>query len=388
MPDYYAMRDARGALILEDGRIFSGEPFGAAVDVEGEAVFTTTMTGYQEVATDPSFRGQIVCMTYPLIGNYGVTPEDEQSRRPWIAGMVVREYCDEPSHWRSQETFASYLTRLGIPALHSVDTRALTRHIRRHGAMRALLVSDRAGRDDDELRERARHAWSPGDEDVVASVTTPEPRDLLPEAPLHLVLIDCGVKENIIASLERRGVRVTVVPYGTPAAEILALDPDGIVTSPGPGDPENAERAIGTTRELIDSGTPYMGICLGHQLLALAVGARTSKLKFGHRGGNHPVKDLTTGLVRITSQNHGYQVDAGSVPLDQGWRVSQINLNDGSVEGLEHVGRPIFSIQYHPEGSPGPQDNQYLFDRFLARVEQVRRERAGVAASRMDMIGE
>ena len=374
MPD---VLDLRGALILEDGRIFRGEPFGAPVDAEGEAVFTTTMTGYQEVATDPSFRGQIVCMTYPLIGNYGVTPGDEQSRRPWIAGMIVREYCDEPSHCRSVGTFAEYLRQAGIPALHSVDTRALTRHIRVHGAMRALLVSDRAGRSDQGLRDRARHAWAPGDEDVVGSVTTPLERDLQPDEPLHLVLVDCGVKENIIASLEQRGMHVTVVPYDTTAAEIMALEPDGVVTSPGPGDPENAEPAIGTVRSLLDTQIPYMGICLGHQLLALAVGARTSKLKFGHRGGNHPVKDLTTGLVTITSQNHGYQVDASSVPLDKGWRVSQVNLNDGSVEGLEHADLPVFSIQYHPEGSPGPLDSQYLFDRFIDRVRESRRQRLG-----------
>ncbi|HUZ00871.1 MAG TPA: glutamine-hydrolyzing carbamoyl-phosphate synthase small subunit [Thermomicrobiaceae bacterium] len=369
------MLDLPGALILEDGRIFNGEPFGALADAEGEAVFTTTMTGYQEVATDPSFRGQIVCMTYPLIGNYGVTPGDEQSRRPWIAGMIVREYCDEPSHYRSVGTFAAYLRANAIPALHSVDTRALTRHIRVHGAMRALIVSDRAGRSDDDLRHRARRAWSPGDEDVVSSVTTPTQRDLQPEEALHLVLIDYGVKENIITSLARRAVRVTVVPYHTTAAEIMALEPDGVVTSPGPGDPENAQPAIGTVRTILNARIPFMGICLGHQLLALAVGARTSKLKFGHRGGNHPVKDLTTGLVTITSQNHGYQVDATSVPLDMGWRVSQVNLNDGSVEGLEHDDLPAFSIQYHPEGSPGPLDSQYLFDRFIDRVREFSQQR-------------
>lgn len=380
---------ARGALVLEDGRIFRGEPFGALVDAEGEAVFTTTMTGYQEVATDPSFRGQIVCMTYPLIGNYGVAPGDEQSRQPWIAGMVVREYCDEPSHWRSAGTFSSYLRAKGIPALHSIDTRALTRHIREHGAMRALLVAETAGRTDEELLERARRAWVPGDEDVVASVTALANRRIDGEAVApHVVLVDCGVKENIIHSLERRGVRVTVVPYQTSAENILALNPDGVITSPGPGDPENADDvAIDSVRGLLDAQVPYMGICLGHQLLALAIGAKTSKLKFGHRGGNHPVKDLTTGLVYITSQNHGYQVDAGSVPLDQGWRVSQLNLNDSSVEGLEHVTLPVFSIQYHPEGSPGPQDNQYLFDRFLSRVrEQQAKKRTASSSERTSQV--
>lgn len=371
MPEYHT---SQGALILEDGRIFRGEPFGALVDAEGEAVFTTSMTGYQEIATDPSFRGQLVCMTFPLIGNYGVSQGDDQSRRPWIAGLIVREYCDEPSHWRLKETLHEYLRRHGIPALHSVDTRALTRHLRDHGAMRALLVADRAGLSDDELRERARQAWSPTDEDVVASVSISAPREVQAEGDPHLVLLDCGLKEHIVTSLTRRGARVTVVPYDTPAAEILALRPDGIVTSPGPGDPAQAEAALATVRDLLVTDLPFFGICLGHQLLALAIGARTSRLTFGHRGGNHPVKELATGRVRITSQNHGYQVDAASVPVADGWRVSQISLNDGTVEGLEHVERPVFSIQYHPEGAPGPLDSQDLFDRFLERVRQYRRQ--------------
>ncbi len=361
-----------GALILEDGRIFGGEPFGAPVDVEGEAVFTTTMTGYQEVATDPSFRGQIVCMTYPLIGNYGVMADDDQSRQPWIAGMIVREYCDEPSNWRSTGTFADYLARHGIPALRGVDTRALTRHLRLHGTMRALMVHDRQRWTAAELRERARSAWSPGDVDVVKDVTTIVQRNLQMDAPLHVVVIDCGVKERILQSLQQRGVRVSVVPYDSAPEEILALNPDGVLTSPGPGDPAHIEPAVHTIRTLIDARMPYLGVCLGHQLLALAIGARTSKLKFGHRGGNHPVKDLMTGLVYITSQNHGYQVDAGSVPLDRGWRVAYVSLNDGSVEGLTHISLPVFSIQYHPEGAPGPQDSQYLFDRFIRTIQRRR----------------
>lgn len=365
-----------GALILEDGRIFGGEPYGALAEAEGEAVFTTTMTGYQEVATDPSFRGQIVCMTYPLIGNYGVMAEDDQSRQPWIAGMIVREDCDEPSNWRSTGTFASYLERHGIPALRSVDTRALTRHLRLHGTMRALLVHDRQRWTAAELRERARSAWLPGDTDVVKDVTTVVQRDFLIDAPLHIVVIDCGVKEHILHSLQQRGVRVSVVPYDTAAEEILALYPDGVLTSPGPGDPARIEPLVHTIRTLIDARIPYLGVCLGHQLLALAIGARTSKLKFGHRGGNHPVKDLTTGQVYITSQNHGYQVDAGSVPLERGWRVSQVSLNDGSVEGLTHISLPVFSIQYHPEGAPGPQDSQYLFDRFIRTIQRSRAERS------------
>lgn len=358
-----------GALVLEDGRIFPGAPFGAETDAEGEAVFTTVMTGYQEVATDPSFYGQIVCMTYPLIGNYGVCPEDDQSRRPWIAGMVVREYCDEPSHWRSTGTLGDYLKRHGIPALHSVDTRALTRHLRTRGVMRAVLVSNRAGRSDEELRELARQAWTPNAADVVPAVAG-QPRTLGPEDAPHVVLIDCGVKEHIVESLLRRGVRVTVMPYGTTAKAILSLAPDGVLTSPGPGDPVNAAAAVFTVRDLARSGLPFFGICLGHQLLALAAGARTSKLKFGHRGGNHPVKDLLSGAVHMTSQNHGYQVDADSLPADQGWQVWMVNVNDGTVEGLRHRSLPVMSVQYHPEGSPGPHDNQYLFDEFLALVKE------------------
>lgn len=358
-----------GALVLEDGRIFPGVPFGAETDAEGEVVFTTVMTGYQEVATDPSFFGQIVCMTYPLIGNYGVCPEDDQSRRPWIAGMVVREYCDEPSHWRSTGTLGEYLARHGIPALHSVDTRALTRHLRTRGVMRAVLVSNRVGRSDEELRELARQAWTPNSADVVPAVAG-QPRTLGPEDAPHVVLIDCGVKEHIVESLLRRGVRVTVVPYGTTAKAILSLAPDGVLTSPGPGDPVNAAAAVFTVRDLARSGLPFFGICLGHQLLALAAGARTSKLKFGHRGGNHPVKDLLSGAVHMTSQNHGYQVDADSLPADQGWQVWMVNVNDGTVEGLRHRSLPVMSVQYHPEGSPGPQDNQYLFDEFLALVKE------------------
>lgn len=363
-----------GALVLEDGQIFPGVPFGAETDAEGEAVFTTVMTGYQEVATDPSFYGQIVCMTYPLIGNYGVCPEDDQSRQPWIAGMVVREYCAEPSHWRSSGSFGDYLAHHGIPALHSVDTRALTRHLRTRGVMRALLVSERAGRSDEELRELARQAWTPNASDVVPAVAG-QPRTLGPEDAPHVVLIDCGVKEHIIESLLRRGVRVTVVPYGTTAKAILSLTPDGVLTSPGPGDPVNAAAAVFTVRDLARSGLPFFGICLGHQLLALAAGARTSKLKFGHRGGNHPVKDLLSGSVHMTSQNHGYQVDAESLPADQGWQVWMVNVNDGTVEGLRHRSLPVISVQYHPEGAPGPQDNQYLFDEFLALVREYRERR-------------
>ena len=374
-----SVRKGDAAVILEDGRVFRGVSFGAERDAEGEVVFTTSMTGYQEVATDPSFRGQIVCMTYPIIGNYGVTADDDQSRQPWISGMIVRDYTDWPSNWRSQGTLADYFKRHDIPAISGVDTRALTRHIRRQGAMRGLLVASIDDRSLDDLKARARTAWTPADANVVADVTTDEPRDV-GHGDLHVVLIDCGVKENILESLERRGVRVTVVPFDTPYDDIAALHPDGVLTSPGPGDPEQAAPAAETIRALIDARVPYLGVCLGHQLLAHAIGATTSKLKYGHHGGNHPVLDIGSGRVHITSQNHGYQVDASSVPERDGWRVSQINLNDRSVEGLAHATLPVFSIQYHPEGAPGPQDTQYVFDQFVELLRAGKRQSEGVTA--------
>ncbi|MEX1158501.1 MAG: glutamine-hydrolyzing carbamoyl-phosphate synthase small subunit [Thermomicrobiales bacterium] len=371
-----SFRNGNAAVVLEDGRMFNGVSFGADRDAEGEVVFTTSMTGYQEVATDPSFRGQIVCMTYPIIGNYGVTHDDEQSRQPWISGMIVRDYNDVPSNWRSERSLAAYFRAHDIPAISGVDTRALTRHIRTIGAMRGLLVASVDGRSPEALRERARNAWSPSDANVVADVSSDEQR-VVGSGDLHVVLLDCGVKENILESLRRRGVHVTVVPFDTPIEDIRALKPDGVLTSPGPGDPENADPAIETVRAVVDDGVPYLGVCLGHQLLALAIGASTSKLKFGHRGGNHPVMDLESGRVYVTAQNHGYQVDSGSVPTGDGWRVSQVNLNDGSVEGLAHAELPIFSVQYHPEGSPGPQDNQYVFDRFLDLLRDRKRRGEG-----------
>ncbi len=332
------------------------------------------MTGYQEVVTDPSFYGQLVCMTYPLIGNYGVCDEDEQSRRPWAAGLIVREYCDRPSHWKARETLANYLERWGIPGLADVDTRALTRHLRIHGTMRAILVPDRTGLTDAELVAWAQRAWTPDREDVVPAVRG-EPATFGPADAPHIVLIDCGVKRNIIASLLRRSVRLTVLPYGVDAATVLALEPDGIVVSPGPGDPTRATDAIETVRVLATSGIPFFGICLGHQLLALAAGARTIKLTFGHRGGNHPVKDIFTGRVRITSQNHGYCVARDSIPEHDGWQVWMINVNDGTVEGLRHRSLPVLTVQFHPEGSPGPQDSQDLFDAFVELVQQRWRAR-------------
>lgn len=357
--------------MLADGRVFRGTPFGAEREAEGEAVFTTTMTGYQEVATDPSFRGQIVCMTYPLIGNYGVNEDDDQSRQPWIAGMIVREYCDEPNYWRSTSTLAEYFKQHDVPALMGVDTRALTKHVRREGAMPAILFSHIADTDIPAAIERAGSAWTPAKSDVVAEVSISEAYST-GEGDPHIVLIDCGVKKHIIESLTERGAKVTVVPFSATATEIRALNPDGVLTSPGPGDPEMVDGTAEAVGEIVQAGLPYFGVCLGHQLLALSIGASTSKLKFGHRGGNHPVQNLDDGLVRITAQNHGYQVDSASIPEGVGWRVSEINLNDGSVEGLAHETLPVFSVQYHPEGSPGPQDSDSLFDRFIDLVNTTK----------------
>jgi carbamoyl-phosphate synthase small subunit len=338
------------------------------VDGEGEIVFTTTMVGYQEVCTDPSFRGQLVCMTYPLIGNYGVNPEDDESRQPWIAGLIVREYCDEPSHFRATGTLGDYLKRGSIPAISGVDTRALTRHIRAVGDTRAVLVTRAARLSDQALVERAQRAPLPGEHDVVSEVRESAIESLGEGDGPHIVILDCGVKRNIIRSLQRRGARVSVVPYGTPFATIAALAPDGVIVSPGPGDPANLDAGLDVVRAILEHKLPYFGICLGHQLLARAIGADTSKLKFGHRGGNHPVRDTRTGQVTITSQNHGFQVEADTLPRQGEWEIALVNLNDGSVEGLAHRERPIMSVQFHPEASPGPWDNDALFDRFLDMV--------------------
>lgn len=374
------------ALALADGRVYRGRAFGAPVSASGEAVFTTTMTGYQEVCTDPSFRGQIVCMTYPLIGNYGVNTEDDESREPWIAGLIVREHSLAPSNWRSVGTLDAYLKRHGIPAIAGIDTRALTRHIRSVGDTRAVLVPDALELGDAELIDRARNAPLPGEFDVVGEVMVSSPETEGPADGVHVVVVDCGVKRNIIRSLLKRGARVTVVPYGTPYDEITALDPDGVIVSPGPGDPANLDAGLDVVRQLLAEERPYFGICLGHQLLARAIGAETTKLKFGHRGGNHPVRNELTGRVTITAQNHGFRVLGESVPQAEGWRVDLTNLNDGTVEGLAHDRLPILSVQFHPEASPGPHDNGELFDRFLeiAGERQTTLAGAGGPAARED----
>lgn len=371
---------APAVLVLEDGRIFRGWGFGSDDPAEGEVVFNTSMTGYQEICTDPSYRGEIVCLTYPLIGNYGVTNHDDESRQPWISGLIVRDYSPEWSNWRAQGSLHQYLKHHHLPGLHGIDTRALTRHLRSQGLQRGMILRVEAGSTEADLVARARQVLMPGDKNVVADVTTPSlyrypaiPIDSSTQvAGMRLAVIDCGLKENILRSLATRGIETTVLPYDAKLGDILALQPDAVFTSPGPGDPERNATTIETLQGVLGRQIPFFGICLGHQLLGLAIGATTSRLKFGHRGGNHPVKDLLTGRVYITSQNHGYQVDADSVPTEAGWRVSQLNLNDYSVEGLAHESLPAFSVQYHPEGAPGPQDNQYLFDRFLKMVRDCK----------------
>ena len=356
------------ALALADGTIFRGRGFGASTDAEGEVVFTTSMTGYQEVCTDPSFAGQIVCMTYPLIGNYGVNDADAESRQPWISGLIVRELCDRPSNWRSEGTLDDYLRENCIPGISGVDTRALTRHIRTSGDIRGVLVRNAEGISNDDLISRAQVAKLPGDWDVVGLVANDGLQRFGAGDGPHIVVVDCGVKLNIVQSLVDRGAVVSVVPYGTPFSDITSLRPDGIIVSPGPGDPANLDSGLDVVRATLSADLPYFGICLGHQLLARAIGADTGKLKFGHRGGNHPVKDLRTGAVSITAQNHGFYVDGSTLPVSTEWEVALVNLNDRSVEGLRHATLPIISVQFHPEASPGPWDSAGLFDDFLDMV--------------------
>lgn len=370
---------AEAALALADGSVFRGRPFGACEDAAGEVVFTTTMVGYQEVCSDPSFRGQIVCMTYPLIGNYGIHPDQDESRQPWIAGLVVREQCGEPSHVGSVGTVHEYLLRHGIPGISGIDTRALTLHIRDVGDMRGVIVPRAAALSDAELVAMAEQALLPGEYDVVAEVTGAETEIVGDGDGPRIVVLDCGVKRNIVRSLVERGARVTVMPFGTPLAEIERLRPDGVVVSPGPGDPANLDCGLEVVAGVLERRIPYFGICLGHQLLARSIGAETRKLKFGHRGGNHSVQDTLTGRVTITSQNHGFEVDAGSIPEGTGWDVRLVNLNDGSVEGLGHSDLPVMTVQFHPESSPGPLDNDHLFDQFLEMVASSGPDAPGAA---------
>jgi carbamoyl-phosphate synthase small subunit len=358
---------AAAHLVLEDGTVHSGVALGADVEAHGEVVFTTSMTGYQEALTDPSFAGQILTMTFPLQGNYGVNDVDIESTRVQVRGFVVREACDMPSHWRSRETLHEYLLEAGIPALAEIDTRALTRRLRSTGVMMGLLTRRDPAAALDRLVALPRYDGS----NYVEDVTVDEPMSWAPplDQRRKIVVLDLGVKHNILRILRTEGCQVTVLPSPSSAQEVLALQPDGVVLSPGPGDPALLDYAVGTASNLMGR-IPLFGICLGHQVLARAWGASTFKLKFGHRGANHPVKEGASGRVSITAQNHGYAVDPDGLPSSVD--VSHVHLNDGTCEGLRHREVPALTIQYHSEASPGPHDNRYIFREFLDVVDQVR----------------
>jgi carbamoyl-phosphate synthase small subunit len=382
----------KAILALEDGTVFHGQGFGARANACGEACFNTSMTGYQEILTDPSYKGQIVTMTYPLIGNYGVNEQDVESWRPHVAGFVIRELSPIVSNWRADSSLGDYLEKNGIPGLQGIDTRALTKKLRVRGAMKAFISTE--GVSDAEAVERARSWTGIVGVDYVKEVTHKEAflwdpqdtqsasfnivrgnavkdnrnvRDPMPPADIPIVAYDFGMKYNILRRLRQQGFKVQVVPATTPASEALKYKPAGVFLSNGPGDPSALPYAAQAVRDVVASGVPTFGICLGHQILGLALGGKTFKLKFGHRGGNQPVKDLETGKVEITSQNHGFAVDAKSLPSDVS--VNRINLNDQTVEGMRHKTKPIFCVQYHPEASPGPHDSNPLFAEFRKLVE-------------------
>jgi len=356
-------------LVLADGFTYEGYSFGAETDAIGEVVFNTSMAGYQEMLTDPSYAGQILIPTYPLIGNYGTNAEDNESRRIQVKGFVVREECDLPNHYLNDKTIHSYLAQGGIPGIWGVDTRAITRRLRSAGVMMGMITSSKTPA---QALEEIKQAPDYGSIDFVREVTTDKQYEWQDgdKATYHIVALDCGLKYNILRLLVSHGCRSTVVPCTASAEEILKLKPDGILLSPGPGDPALLDYIVENIKRLVGR-KPIMGICLGNQLIARAYGGKTFKLKFGHRGGNHPVRELATGRIHITAQNHGYAVDPDSIK-DSGLEVTHINLNDGTVEGLRHKSLPIFAIQYHSEASPGPLDNVYLFRQF---VEMIRRNK-------------
>ena len=351
-------------LILEDGHVFTGRSIGSTREAVSEIVFNTSMTGYLEVLTDPSYAGQAVVMTYPLIGNYGICYEDMESDRPWLDAFIVRELSRMPSNFRSEDTIQNFLEKNDIPGICGIDTRALTKILRESGTMNGMITTDE-NYNMDEVMKKLK-AYSTGDE--VSKVSCRE-KKVLPGDGYKVALLDLGAKKNIARSLNERGCEVTIYPSSTTAEEIIASRPDGIMLSNGPGDPKACVQVIKEIRKLYETEIPIFAICLGHQLMALATGADTFKLKYGHRGGNHPVKDMETGRVYISSQNHGYAVDPES--LDPQVAVPAFtNVNDGTNEGLKYVGKNIFTVQYHPEACPGPQDSSYLFDRFLKMMEE------------------
>ncbi len=361
----------KAMLALEDGTVLEGRSVGAEGEAFGELVFNTSMTGYQEILTDPSYAGQIVTMTYPLIGNYGVNPEDVESRQPFAAGFVMGECCLEPSNWRAQQTLPDYLKTHHVVGIDQLDTRRITRKLRSEGAKKAVIST--VDLNPDNLVQKAIDSPGMVGADHVREVSVSKAYEWEPPAEkrFQVVAFDYGIKYNILRVLREAGCSVTVLPATASADEALACDPDGIFLSNGPGDPAALPYIFPTVEALLDK-RPVFGICLGHQILAHALGGSTYKLKFGHRGGNHPVRNNSTGKVEISVQNHGFAVDADSVDPDRA-RISHTNLNDQSVEGLEHVELPVFSVQYHPEASPGPHDSRYLFRRFIDNMDKAKK---------------
>ena len=371
----------KSLLLLEDGTVFEGTAFGAAGQSCGEVVFNTAMTGYQEILTDPSYHEQIVTMTYPLIGNYGANPDDAESRKIFARGFIVKENCDYPSNWRNKNSLGEYLKANNVVGLEGIDTRKLVRHIRTEGAMRGIISSAELAAA--ALKKKLRRYPGLVGRDIVKDVTVKKPyhwnhgvldvltgAENIPDKKYKVVAFDFGIKRNILRLLRSHGCDVTVAPAHMPAEEVLAQKPDGVFLSNGPGDPAPVEYAIDTIRNLLGR-LPIFGICLGHQLLALALGARTYKLKFGHHGANHPVKNLKTGRIEITSQNHGFCVDLDSLK-SRDVELTHLNLNDNTVEGFRCKNIPAFCVQYHPEASPGPHDSQYLFNSFTELMDRRR----------------
>ena len=373
----------QATLALEDGRIFRGEGYGHPGECQGEVVFNTSLTGYQEIATDPSYAGQIVVLTNPQIGNYGTNQADNESARPYIEGLIVREFSAIGSNWRSEQVTDEYMERYSVPVLAEIDTRALVLHLRTHGVMRGVISTETS--DSDALIQKARNIRKMDGTDLAKVVSTKasytfdetDPRyqgddPLLPSAvdrpSLHVVAYDFGIKQNILRMLAREGCRVTVVPAQTTADDVMALKPNGVFLSNGPGDPEPVEYAVQAIRGMMGR-VPVFGICLGHQLCGLALGGKTYKLKFGHHGGNHPVRNNTTGKVEITAHNHNFAVDPDSINAND-VELTHVDLNDNTLEGLRHKSLPLFSVQYHPEAAPGPHDSHYLFRDFRTMMEE------------------